>query len=138
MSQKFDLEEFTRTADRIREKALAENRLLDNPSEEVLRAVVEKQPGVRKTIYQNYVAESEPTSRSEAFTKNSVDNPFGKKELELLDQCEKTMAQERLISIDRIVGSESSETVIRVIVPERFAHLAYGGQNLFIPVKGKS
>ncbi len=137
MSQKFDLEEFTRTADRIREKALAENRLLDNPSEEVLRAVVEKQPGVRKTIYQNYVAESEPTSRSEAFTKNSVDNPFGKKELELLAQCEQILSRERLISIDRIVGNQDSDTVVRLIVPEKFAHVAYGGGNLFTPVNKK-
>jgi len=137
MTTKFDVEKFAQTADRIRQRAIEENRLLDNPSDEQLRTLVEKQPGVRKTIYGNFVAESEPTSRAQSFTKNSVDDSFDKKELELLDQCEKTMAQERLISIDRIVGSESSETVIRVIVPERFAHLAYGGQNLFIPVKGK-
>lgn len=137
MTTRFDLEKFAQTADRIRQRAIEENRLLDNPSDEQLRTLVEKQPGVRKTIYGNFVAESEPTSRAQSFTKNSVDDSFGKKELELLDQCEKTMAQERLISIDRIVGNESSETVVRVIVPERFAHLAYGGQNLFISVKGK-
>jgi phosphoenolpyruvate carboxykinase (ATP) len=135
MSSKIDLEEFARTADRIREKAIAENRLLDNPSDEELRTLVEKQAGVRKTIYDNYVAESEPTSRAQSFTKNSVDDPFGKEELELLAQCEKTLAQERLISIDRIVGNENSGTVVRLIVPEKFAHVAYGGKNLFIPLK---
>jgi len=137
MSSKLDLAIFAITADRIREKAREENRLLNNPSDEELRALVENEPGIKKTIYDNFVAESEPTSRSQMFTKNSVDDPFGKKELELLAQCEKALAQERLISIDRIVGNESSGTVVRLIIPERFAHIAYGGKNLFIPVKRK-
>ncbi len=136
MGSEFDLEEFARTADRIRAKAIKENRLLDNPSDEELRALVEREPGVKKTIYDNFVAESEPTSRSQMFTKNSVDSPFGKEELELLDQCEKVLAREKLISVDRIVGGEGSKTVVRLIVPEKFAHVAYGGRNLFIPVKG--
>jgi phosphoenolpyruvate carboxykinase (ATP) len=134
---KFDLEEFARTVDRIRRKAIRENRLLDNPSDEELRRLMEKEPGVRKTIYGNLVAESEPTSRAAPFTQNSVDYPFGEEELKLLAKCEKALAKERLISIDRIVGNEKSETVVRLIVPERFAHVAYGGKNLFIPVKGK-
>jgi len=135
MSSKIDLEEFARTADRIREKAVAENRLLDNPSDEELRALVEKEEGVRKTIYDNYVAESEPTSRAQAFTKNSVDDVFGREELELLAKCEKVLAQQRLLSIDRTVGNADSGTVVRLIIPEMFAHVAYGGRNLFIPVK---
>ena len=135
MTPKFNLERFAQTADRIREKARQENRLLDNPSDEELRNLVAKEPGVRKTIYGNFVAESEPTSRAQAFTKNSVDHAFGKKELELLEQCEQVLAQERLISVDSIVGNERSETIVRVIAPERFAHLVYGGKNLFIPVK---
>ncbi|GAJ12748.1 unnamed protein product, partial [marine sediment metagenome] len=88
-----------------------------------------------KTIYGNFVAESEPTSRAAMFTQNSPDYLFGKEERELLVQCEKALAQERLISIDRIVGNENSETTVRLIVPERFAHVAYGGKNLFIPVE---
>jgi phosphoenolpyruvate carboxykinase (ATP) len=135
MNTKIDLEEFARTIDRVREKAIAENRLLDNPSDEELRVLVEKQEGVVKTIYHNYVAESEPTSRSQAFTKNSIDDGFGNDELGLLAQCEKVLAQEKLISVDRIVGNENSSTVVRLIVPDKFAHVAYGGKNLFIPVK---
>ncbi|MFC2041973.1 phosphoenolpyruvate carboxykinase (ATP) [Chloroflexota bacterium] len=135
MCPQFNLEEFALTADRIREKAIAENRLLDNPSLEELKALVGKQSGVRKTIYDNFVAESEPTSRSQMFTKNSVDDPYGEKERELLRQCEQALAGERLISIDRIVGNEKSGTVVRLIVPEKFAHIAYGGGNLFVPVK---
>jgi len=133
---KFDLEEFAKTADRIRKKALKENRLIDNPSDEKLRLLVEKEPGVRKTVYGNFVAESEPTSRAAMFTKNSVDHSFGE-ELRLLAQCEKALAKEKLISVDRIVGNENSETTVRLIVPERFAHVAYGGKNLFIPAKGE-
>lgn len=133
----FNLERFAQTADRIRQKALEENRLADNPSEEVLRQLVEKQPGVRKTIYENFTAESEPTSRSAMFTKNSVDQSFGKEELKLLAQCEAVLAKEKLISIDRIVGNQSSNTTVRLIVPERFAHVALGGGHLFIPSRRK-
>ncbi len=135
MSSKIDLEEFARAFDRIREKAIAENRISVDPSDEELRALVGKEPGVRKTIYDNYVAESEPTSRAQAFTKNSVDDSFGEQELALLAQCERALAKEKLISIDRIVGNENSETVVRLIVPEKFAHVAYGGGHLFIPAR---
>ncbi len=132
---KFDLGQFARTAERIRDKAIAEKRLTDNPAAAELRRLLEKQPGVRQTAYGNFVAESEPSSRSAVFTKNSVDCPFGKEEEKLLAQCEAALAKEKLISIDRIVGNKDSDTVVRLVVPERFAHVAYGGGNLFIPVK---
>ncbi len=134
---KFNLEKFVQTADRIRQKAIEENRLTDNPSDEVLRKILEREPEIRKTIYGNFVAESEPTSRSAMFTKNSVDNAFGKEELKLLAQCEEALDKEKLISVDRVVGNEKSGTIVRLIVPERFAHIAYGGGNLFVPVKGE-
>ncbi len=132
---KLNLEQFVQTAERIRQQAIAEDRLTDNPSDEELRLILEKEPEVKKTKYGSFVAESEPTSRAAMFTKNSVDHPFGKKELKLLAQCEQVLVRERLISIDRIVGNASSETVVRLIIPERFAHVAYGGGNLFSPVK---
>ena len=131
----FNLTQFVDTADRIREKAIAENRLTDNPSVEVMRQLIEKQPGAKKTIYGNFVAESEPTSRSAMFTKNSIDDHFGEEEQELLAQCEECLAKEKLISVDRIVGNRQSDTTVRLIVPERFAHVAYGGGNLFIPLE---
>ena len=133
----FDLKQFIITADSIWQKALKEKRLTHNPLDEELRKIVEKQPGVRKTIYGNFVAHSEPTSRSAMFTKNSVDHPFGEDELKLLVQCEKALGKERLISVDRIVGNENSNTTVRLIVPERFAHVAYGGKNLFISPTGE-
>jgi len=49
----FNLEQFIITADRIRRKAIEEGRLTDNPSIQVLRQLVAKQPGVRQTIYGN-------------------------------------------------------------------------------------
>ncbi len=133
----FKLGEFITTADRIRQRAIEEGRLADNPPDDILRLIIEKEPGIRKTIYGNFVAESEPTSRSAMFTKNSVDHPFGEEEKRLLEQCEKALSRERLISVDRIVGNASSNTTVRLIVPERFAHVAYGGRNLFLPVKGR-
>ena len=132
---KFNLERFVQTADRIRGKAIAEDRLTDNPSAQELRLLLEKAPGVRKTIYGNFVAESEPSSRAAMFTENSVDHPFGEEEEKLLAQCEAALAKERLICVDRIVGNENSETTVRLIAPERFAHIAYGGTNLFRPPK---
>jgi len=134
MAVKMNLEEFVKTAERVRAKAKAEGRLLDDPSEDVLRALVAKEETVVKTIYNNFVAESEPTSRSQMFTKNSVDDEFGEDELKLLQNCEKALAKEKLISIDRVVGNPNSDTVVRLIVPTKFAHVAYGGRNLFAPV----
>jgi phosphoenolpyruvate carboxykinase (ATP) len=132
----FALEEFIKTADRVRQQAMDKGRLADNPPDDVLRLIIEREPGVKKTIYGNFVAESEPTSRSAMFTKNSIDHPFGEDEKRLLEQCERALSQERLISVDRIVGNAGSNTTVRLIVPERFAHVAYGGKNLFLPVKG--
>jgi phosphoenolpyruvate carboxykinase (ATP) len=133
----FDLNKFILTFDRIREKAIEERRISENPSVNEMRTLVEKVPGVKKTIYGNFVAESEPTSRSAMFTKNSVDTPFGDEELKLLEQCEAELAKHRLVCTDRIVGNIETGPVVRLIVPERFAHVAYGGGNLFWPVQGE-
>ncbi|OGO17022.1 MAG: hypothetical protein A2Z15_04280, partial [Chloroflexi bacterium RBG_16_50_11] len=135
MSSKMDLEEFARVAGRIREKALAEGRLLVDPPDAVLRELVAKEESVVRTIYDNFVADSEPTSRSQMFTKNSVDDGFGEAELKLLEQCEQSLAKEKLISIDRTVGKPGNDTVVRLICPAKFAHVAYGGRNLFYPVQ---
>ena len=133
----FDLTLFAKTAERIRERALRERRLIDNPSDEILRSIAEKEPEVKKTMYGNLSAESEPTSRAATFTKNSVDHPFGEEELKLLKRCEEALARERIISVDRAVGSIGDGTTVRLTVPEKFAHVAYGGKNLFAPIKEK-
>jgi phosphoenolpyruvate carboxykinase (ATP) len=133
----FNLEHFLETVKEIEGKAVAEGRLLANPSDEELRPLVEKQPGVKKTRYNNFVAQTEPTSRAAPFTKNSADHPFGEEEEKLLEQCKSGLANKKLILIDRIVGNENSNVTARLIVPERFAHVAYGGKNLFLPPKEK-
>ena len=136
MATNFNLNEFTKTAERIWHKAVAEGRLTYNPSEEELRAFVAAEPRVKKTMYDNFVAESEPTSRAQAFTKNSVDAEFGQTELDLLKQCEETLAKQKLICIDRIVGNIDNGAMVRLIIPKQFAHIAYGGGHLFYPVDG--
>jgi len=90
-----------------------------------------------KTKYSNFVALSEPTSRAAMFTKNSVDSVFGEEELRLLTQCEEALRKKHLISIDRTVGNKESRTIARLIVPSWLAHVAYGGKQLFGPLKGK-
>ena len=80
-----DLREFEKTAARIVEKARAEGRVVDNPETPELAAILEREPGVRKTVYGNYSAQSEPTSRAAVFTKNSVDHDFGDDEMALLE-----------------------------------------------------
>ena len=134
---KFDLQQFAQTIERIRTKALAEGRLLHNPGDEKLEQLAEREPNVRRTKWGNLVAESEPTSRAAMFTRNSVDHPFGKVERELLLQAEEVLGQKRLISIDRTVGNRESSTVVRLTVPEEFAHTAFGGKNLFAPTRGE-
>lgn len=132
-----DLAKFTKTANRIRAKAKEENRLTENPSDNELRLLLEKEPNTVKTKYGNFVAPSEPTSRAAMFTKNSVDYVFGEEELRLLAQCEEALGKENLISIDRIVGNKNSNTIVRLIVPKWLAHVAYGGKKLFGSLKGK-
>ena len=83
-----NLEEFEYTANRIRNKALQENRLHENPSDTELKKSMISLPGVVETIYGNLAVESEPQSRAAMFTKNSVDSEFGIKELDLLGKCE--------------------------------------------------
>ncbi|HXX59590.1 MAG TPA: phosphoenolpyruvate carboxykinase (ATP), partial [Dehalococcoidales bacterium] len=64
-------------------------------------------------------------------TKNSVDNTFGKAEEDLLKQCETILGTKHLITVDRIVGAPNSGVTVRIVVPEEFAHTAFGGRNLF-------
>jgi len=133
----FDLNLFPQTIERIRAKAIKEGRLLHNPPEDVMEKLTAKEEGVKRTKYGSLVAYGEPTSRAQAFTKNSVDDKFGQAEEDLLKQCEEILSKKKLISIDRTVGNYNSEVVVRVTVPEEFAHTVFGGGKLFAPVKGK-
>lgn len=134
---RFDINLFAQTVERIREKALAEGRLLHNPSDAVLEKITEKEESVKRTMYGSLVAHGEPTSRAAMFTKNNIDNTFGKAEEDFLQECETVLATKKLISVDRIVGNYNSGITVRLTVPEEFAHTAFGGKNLFAEPKGK-
>jgi phosphoenolpyruvate carboxykinase (ATP) len=131
----FNLQEFAETAQRIRIRAIEEGRWIDNPIESQLKQLMHHEPGIKITRYGNFVAESDPTSRAARFTKNSIDHSFGEEEQELLLQCETLLAQEHLITIDRTVGNTRGGITVRLIVPTRFAHVAYGGAKLFRPIR---
>lgn len=133
----FNLNLFAETIERIQSKAREENRLLDNPADDVLEKITEKEQGVKRTRYGSLVAHGEPTSRAARFTKNSVDSDFGDDEIKLLKQCEEVLGTKKLIIVDRVVGNYNSDTTVRIVVPEEFAHTAYGGRNLFAPPRGK-
>jgi phosphoenolpyruvate carboxykinase (ATP) len=134
---RFDANLFARTVENIREKAIAEGRLLQNPTDAVLRKITEKEEGVKRTRYGSLVAHGEPTSRAAMFTKNNIDNTFGKVEEDFLEQCETVLGQKKLISVDRVVGNYDSKVTVRLTVPEEFAHTAFGGKNLFVEPVGK-
>src|ERR1035438_8963 len=72
-------------------------------------------------------------SRAARFTKNNVDSPFHEAECELLEKAQQALAQEQIVSIDVVVGDGSEGITARLIVPRRFAHVAYAGQKLFRP-----
>ncbi len=128
---KFDCIEFIKTAERIREKAIIEKRMtLCNDTAE-LRKMAEQEEGIVKTKYNNLVIDSECFSRSAQFTKNSIDDEFGQDELKLLKSCEEYLAKEELLSTDRIVGEPQNNITVRLTVPKRYAHVAYGGGNIF-------
>ena len=135
MNLNFDLNLFVETSKKIYEKAKNEKRLIDNPSFEELRRLTENESGIKKTKFGNLETESEPTSRSAMFTRNSIDFEFGKDELDLLKNCEQSLKNEKLVSIDRIVGNLESKITVRLIVPLKFVHVAYGGGSLFAPIE---
>ncbi len=126
-------EEFQQVAREIFALAEREGRLIRNPDSEQLRALATAESCVRETRYGSVVAESEPMSRAAMFTANNIDTPFGAAEQELLAAVRQRLAQEQLVSLDVQVGDGSQGVTARLIVPVRYAHVAYGGLKLFLP-----
>jgi len=125
------IDKFQQAAREIFETALREGRLIYNPTGAELRNFALAEPEVRETIYGNIMVESEPTSRAAMFTKNNIDSQFGDEEYGLLKQATHRLREEKLTCIDVEVGDGSEGTTARLIVPTRFAHVAYGGMKLF-------
>ncbi|MBN2023559.1 MAG: phosphoenolpyruvate carboxykinase [Pirellulales bacterium] len=124
-------EQFLQTVRTVFESAQKEGRLIYNPDDDRLRVLAESQPGIVVTKYGNLVAESEPMSRAAMFTRNNVDTPFGEDEQRLLDAAVARSAAEELLAIDVSVGDGSEGVTARLIVPRRYAHVAYAGRKLF-------
>ncbi|OHB68348.1 MAG: hypothetical protein A2V70_06755 [Planctomycetes bacterium RBG_13_63_9] len=123
--------EFRQTVREIFESAEKDGRLIRNPDDDRLRALALEEPEVRATKYDNLVAESEPMSRAAKFTQNNIDTAFGDAERQLLRQAKERLAPEEIVAIDVVIGDGSEAVTARLMVPRRFAHVAYGGKKLF-------
>lgn len=126
-------EEFQRSAKMIFETAQRNGKLIRNPDSARLKALALEEPEVKQTRYGSIYAESEPMSRAAKRTKNNIDTRFGQDERELLEQAKTILAKEEIVSIDIEVGDGSEGITARLIVPRRYAHVAYGGMKLFKP-----
>jgi phosphoenolpyruvate carboxykinase (ATP) len=126
-------DEFHQAAKTIFETASRQGTLTRNPDSARLRALALEEPEVRQTKYGSLYAESEPMSRAARWTKNNIDDQFGKPEHELLEQAKRALARDQIVSIDVQVGDGAEGVTARLIVPRRFAHVAYAGLKLFKP-----
>jgi len=126
-------ERFLETARAIFETARREGRLIYNPTNEQLRALALDEPDVIVTKYGSIAVESEPMSRAAMFTRNNIDTPFGEEEEKLLAEAVARSAKETLVAIDVSVADGSQGVTARLILPKRFAHVAYAGAKLFKP-----
>jgi phosphoenolpyruvate carboxykinase (ATP) len=126
-------QDFEQAARSVMEAAEREHRLIRNPDSLRLRALALEEPEVRPTKYGSIYADSEPMSRAARSTENNVDSHFGRGEQELLEQAKHHLAHAEIISIDVAVGDGTDGITARLIVPKRFAHVAYAGLKLFQP-----
>jgi phosphoenolpyruvate carboxykinase (ATP) len=126
-------EEFEQTARTIFQSAQQRGALVRNPDEARLKAMALEEPEIRQTKYGSLVADSEPMSRAAQFTKNNVDDPFGRAEYDLLEAAQAGFRREEIISVDVEVGDGAEGITARLLVPRRFAHVAYAGVKLFRP-----
>lgn len=130
--------EFQEAARSIFESARSEGRLIYNPDDDWLRKLSLEEAEVKGTKYGNLVAESEPMSRAAMFTRNNIDTEFGNEERVLLQDAIARLGKEELIGIDVEVGDGSEGVTARLLLPRRFAHVAYGGRKLFRPTATES
>lgn len=126
-------EEFIQAAKSIFEKAQHDGRLIRNPDTSRLRLLALEEPEVRESRYGSLAVDSEPTSRAAMFTKNNIDSKFGKPEYDLLEAAKAALEKTEIVSIDVQVGDGTEGVTARLIVPRRFAHVAFAGLKLFKP-----
>ncbi|MBN2217098.1 MAG: phosphoenolpyruvate carboxykinase [Pirellulales bacterium] len=129
-------QKFRETALAILETARRDGRLILNPTNEELRVLTLEEPDAVVTKYGSIAVESEPMSRAAMFTRNNVDAPFGEEEEKLLALAAACSAkEEKIVAVDVMVADGSENITTRLIVPKRFAHVAYAGVKLFKPAK---
>ncbi|PKN60701.1 MAG: hypothetical protein CVU53_01780, partial [Deltaproteobacteria bacterium HGW-Deltaproteobacteria-11] len=117
---------FKSAAKRIYEEARRDKRLSEGLSLEELKRIALRQDGVIQTQLGSVAADSEPMNRSAPHTRNSVDHPFGEAEEALACQAIDVLGTERVISLDTIVGDGLDGVTVRFLIPEAYAHVAYG------------
>ena len=127
-------DEFQQAAKTIFETATKKGLLIRNPDPARLKAMALGEPEVKQTKYGSIYADSEPMSRVAKFTKNNIDDRFGEDERRLLDLAKQTLANQELVAVEVAVGDGTEGITARLILPRRFAHVAYGGLKLFKPV----
>jgi phosphoenolpyruvate carboxykinase (ATP) len=126
-------EEFQRAAKTIFETAERKKALIRNPDSTWLKVLALEQPEVKQTKYGSIYADSEPMSRAAKRTRNNIDAHFGREELDLLEQAKRVLDGQEIVSIDVEVGDGADGITARLMVPRRFAHVAYAGRKLFKP-----
>ncbi|WP_243359588.1 phosphoenolpyruvate carboxykinase [Fundidesulfovibrio terrae] len=126
-------DEFDIAIKQLYANAVDEERLIQNPGPERLRRICLEEPEVRETSYGSIVANTEPMSRAKPFTKNNIDATYGQAEFALLAQAKQALNKQQLICMDVLVRDEGQPVTARLLVPRRFAHIAYGGHKLFGP-----
>ena len=122
---------FKTAARRIYEQARKENRLIEGCTLAEVKRIAIRQDGVIQTQLGSVAADSEPMNRSAPHTRNSVDHPFGEAEEKLARQAIDVLGNERVISLDTIIGDGRDGVTARFLVPESYAQLAYGLKLLF-------
>ena len=92
-----------------------------------------EEPEVSRPSTAASIAESEPMSRAAKFTKNNIDTRFGARRARAAGTGPADAGRARDRVDRREVGDGSEGITARLIVPRRFAHVAYAGRKLFRP-----
>ena len=122
---------FKKAAVEIYRAAKREKRLIEGKTLGELKEIALQQEGVIQTNLGSVAADSEPMSRSAPHTRNSIDHPFGEDEERLALQAVEYLKEDRIISLDTIIGDGRDGVTARFIMPEQFAQIAYGVKLLF-------
>lgn len=123
--------EFEKAAAAIYAQAVEEERIIHNPGPELLRRLALEAPGARETAHGSLAGRTEPACPALEATRNNLDTAFGHDEFDLADLSQAALRAEQLVCLDVLVRQEAAPVTARLILPRRFAHVAFGGAKLF-------